>query len=64
MKRQKHTIEGMTKHVIKKIVDQEVYGWPPQCATIYFQPVRPSKEEKERLAKIENKDKQSIIAEM
>lgn len=55
MKKQKHTIEDITKQIIKKIVDQEVYGWPPQCATIYFQPVRPSKEEKERLEKVENK---------
>lgn len=43
MKKQKHIIEGVTKQVVKKIVDQEVYGWPPQCATIYYQPVRPPK---------------------
>lgn len=47
MKNQNHLIEGVTKRVVKKIIDQEVYGWPPQCATFYYQPVRPSKVKKE-----------------
>lgn len=46
MKKHIHTIEGVTKYIVKKIVDQEIYGWPPQCATIYFQPVRPLKTRK------------------
>ena len=44
MKKQKHIIEGVTKRVVKKIVDMEVYGWPPQCGTIYYQPLRPKRE--------------------
>lgn len=44
MKKQKHIIEGVAKRVVKKIVDMEVYGWPPQCGTIYYQPLRPKRE--------------------
>lgn len=47
MEKQKHIIEGMTKQIIKKIVDQEVYEWPPRCPTFYYQPVRPSKMKRE-----------------
>lgn len=54
MKKQKKFFEGMTKQVVKKIVDQEVCEWPPQCAVFYYQPVRPSKEGKEKLVKKEN----------
>ena len=54
MKKQKKFFEDMTKQVVKKIVDQEVYEWPPQCAVFYYQPVRPSKEE-DQLSKIDNK---------
>lgn len=43
MKKQNHLIEGVTKRVVKKIIDQEVYGWPPQCATFYYQPFRPKR---------------------
>lgn len=43
MKKQKKIIEDMTKQVVKKIVDQEVCEWPPQCAVFYYQPIRPSK---------------------
>ena len=48
MKKQKHIIENATKLIARKIVDMEVYGWPPQCGTIYYQPVRPSKEKQEK----------------
>lgn len=48
MKKQGKIIESMTKRVIKKIVDQEVCEWPPQCAVFYYQPVRPSKGEREK----------------
>lgn len=48
MKKQKHIIEGVTKRVVKKIVDTEVYGWPPQCGTIYYQPLRPKHESKRK----------------
>lgn len=49
MKKQKHIIEGVTKRVVNKIVDVEVYGWPPQCGTIYYQPVRPSRGARQRI---------------
>lgn len=48
MTKQKHFIEGVTKQVVKKIVDQEVCEWSPQCAVFYYQPVRPSKGEREK----------------
>lgn len=48
MKKQKNIIEGMTKRVIKKIVDQEVCEWPPQCAVFYYQPLRPKNESKQK----------------
>lgn len=51
MKSKKHIIEDATKHIVKKIVDLEVYGWPPQCGTIYYQPVRPSKGKREKATK-------------
>ncbi len=47
MRKQKHIIEGMTKRIIKKIADHEVYEWPPRCPTFYYHPVRPSKEKRE-----------------
>ncbi len=47
MKKQKNVIENMTKQVIKKIADQERYEWPPNCPAFYYQPVRPSKENRE-----------------
>lgn len=47
MKKQKNIIEGMAKQVIKRIVDQEIYEWPPRCPSFYYQPVRPSKEKRE-----------------
>lgn len=50
MKKQEKIIEGMTKRVIKKIIDQEVYEWPPQCAVFYFQPVRPLIEKRDKPA--------------
>ncbi len=45
MKKQTKIIERVTKQFINQIVEQEVLGWPPQCGALYFQPVRPKKEE-------------------
>ena len=44
MKKRKHIIEGKTKLIVQKIVDKEVCEWPPYCATIYYQPLRPKHE--------------------
>lgn len=44
MKKKEKIIEDMTRQVIKKIVYQEVYEWPPKCPTFYYQPLRPKHE--------------------
>lgn len=44
MKKQDLSIERVTKKVIKHITEQEVYGWPPLCPALCYQPVRPKKE--------------------
>lgn len=36
-------MEKAMKKLVKKIVDSELYEWPPQCATFYYQPLRPCK---------------------
>ena len=51
MKKQKNIIEGMTKQMVQKIVDQEVCEWPPQCAVFYYQPMRPSDKKIEKTEK-------------
>lgn len=43
MKKNNPKIEKAMKKVVKKMVDSELYEWPPQCATFYYQPVRPRK---------------------
>lgn len=45
MKRQNISIEKAAKQLVKHIADQEVYGWPPLCPALCYQPVRPKKEE-------------------
>ena len=47
MKKQKLSIERVTKKVIKHITEQEVYGWPPLCPALCYQPVRPQRESKD-----------------
>lgn len=44
MKKQNLRIEKATKQIVKHIADQEVYGWPPLCPALCYQPVRPKKE--------------------
>lgn len=34
---------GVVKKVAEKEVDKTVYGWPPACAGLFHQPVRPKK---------------------
>lgn len=43
MKKNNPKIEKAMKKLVKKMVDSELYEWPPQCATFYYQPVRPRK---------------------
>lgn len=43
MKKNNPEIEKAMKKLVKKMVDSELYEWPPQCATFYYQPVRPRK---------------------
>ena len=49
MKNQYLSIERVTKKVIKHITEQEVYGWPPLCPALCYQPVRPKKEKAVKL---------------
>jgi len=48
VKKQNLKIEKATKQIVKHIADQEVYGWPPLCPALCYQPVRPKKEKTER----------------
>ncbi len=43
MNNQKSIVEKVVKQVVKRIADHEAYGWPPQCAALYYQPVRPQR---------------------
>lgn len=45
MKKQIPVIEKVAKKVVRNLVEQEIYGWPPQCAALYYQPARPRKKE-------------------
>lgn len=36
-------IQEVAKKVVNKMVDKVMDEWPPQCATFYYQPVRPKK---------------------
>ena len=45
MKQQNLGIEKAAKQIVKHITEQELYGWPPLCPALCYQPVRPKKEE-------------------
>ena len=45
MKQQSNRIENAAKQIVKYIAEKELYGWPPLCPALYYQPVRPKKEE-------------------
>ena len=49
MKRQNISIEKVAKRLAKHITEQEVYGWPPLCPALYYQPIRPKKEKAAQL---------------
>lgn len=44
MKQQNIIIEKAAKHLVKHIAEQEMFEWPPVCVALYYQPVRPKKE--------------------
>lgn len=46
MKKLNTTVETLMKKAVNHMVDTELDGWPPQCATFLYQPVRPEKTEK------------------
>lgn len=43
MKQQNLGIEKAAKQIVKHITEQELYGWPPLCPALCYQPVRPKK---------------------
>ena len=43
MKNQNKKRGEIMKKMIKHMVDAEIYGWPPQCVSFLYQPVRPPK---------------------
>lgn len=43
MKKQTVKFEGIMKKTVKHMVDTELYGWPPQCSTFLYQPIRPKR---------------------
>lgn len=51
------SIEKVAKRLAKHITEQEVYGWPPLCSALYYQPVRPKKEKIAQLISEEHSEK-------
>lgn len=43
MKKQIAKFENIMKKAVKHMVDTEQYGWPPQCSTFLYQPIRPTR---------------------
>ena len=43
MKKVNKTMESVLKKVVNHMVDTELYGWPPQCTSFLYQPVRPKR---------------------
>lgn len=50
MKQRSINIEKAAKRLVKHITEQEMFGWPPVCVALYYQPVRPKKEEAVQLS--------------
>lgn len=44
MKQRSTNIEKTAKRLVKRITEQEIYGWPPVCVALCYQPARPKKE--------------------
>ena len=43
MKKTSKKAESIVKKTVNHMVDVELYGWPPQCATFLYQPTRPQR---------------------
>lgn len=43
MKKINQTVESVVSKAVNHMIDTELYGWPPQCASFLYQPVRPRK---------------------
>ena len=39
----KRTLLVVVKKVVEKKMNNDVYGWPPVCSGIFYQPVRPKR---------------------
>ncbi len=54
---QKHCIvEKVTTQIVRHIAEREEFGWPPHCAALYYQPIRPAKGRRKRvISKSDNK---------
>lgn len=46
MKKLNTTVETLMKKAVNHMIDTELDGWPPQCMSFLYQPVRPEKTEK------------------
>lgn len=47
MKKVNQKVESVVKKAVNHMVDTELYGWPPQCTSFLYQPVRPQRESKD-----------------
>lgn len=36
--------EKVAKKVLNNVADIELYEWPPRCAAIFYQPIRPNRQ--------------------
>lgn len=41
MDKQANWMDRLLKKVVCAIVDNEREGWPPECSTLLYQPIRP-----------------------
>lgn len=42
MKKQNSKKNAFVKKMVSKMVEHEVYGWPPECMAVFYQPERPA----------------------
>ena len=47
MKKESKNVELILKKAVNYMVDTELYGWPPQCTSFFYQPVRPQRKSKD-----------------
>ncbi len=56
MRKENEKIQKAIKKVVNHIIEVEEYGWPPQCATFLYQPIRPRKRAEPDLAGTEKRE--------